>query len=118
MRYDIAARCRWVSWSVKLVEKLPLITVYSVLFMSATDEELHFVHDEGMDHVTYILIMFRFVIINSSIRSHPLNLVFQSGIPHLRSCRIAYTTVHHQRPQRSERIARGQRWRNRACSHQ
>ena len=27
--------------------------------MSATDEELHFVHDEGMDHVTYILIMFR-----------------------------------------------------------
>jgi hypothetical protein len=30
--------------------------------MSATDEELHFVNDElEMDHVTYILIMFRFV---------------------------------------------------------
>lgn len=29
--------------------------------MSATDEELQFVHDAGMDHVTYILIMFRFV---------------------------------------------------------
>jgi len=27
--------------------------------MSATDEELEFVHDNGMDHVTYILIMFR-----------------------------------------------------------
>lgn len=46
---------------MKFVEKLPLIAVYSVLFMSATDEELHFVHDEGMDHVTYILIMFRLV---------------------------------------------------------
>ena len=29
--------------------------------MSATDEELHFVHDNGMDHVTYVLMMFRFV---------------------------------------------------------
>jgi len=26
--------------------------------MSATDEELDYVHDSGMDHVTYILIMF------------------------------------------------------------
>ena len=33
--------------------------------MSATDEELHFVHDEGMDHVTYILIMFRCVFLPS-----------------------------------------------------
>lgn len=30
--------------------------------MSATDEELNFVHDNEMDHVTYILIMFRFVL--------------------------------------------------------
>jgi len=30
-----------------------------LLFMSATDEELEFAHDNGMDHVTYILIMFR-----------------------------------------------------------
>lgn len=29
--------------------------------MSATDEELEYVHDNGMDHVTYILIMFRCV---------------------------------------------------------
>lgn len=28
--------------------------------MSATDEETRFVNDEGMDHVTYILIMFRY----------------------------------------------------------
>lgn len=28
--------------------------------MSATDEELDFVHDNGMDHVTYILIMYRY----------------------------------------------------------
>jgi hypothetical protein len=30
-----------------------------LLFMSATDEELEFVHGAGMDHVTYILIFFR-----------------------------------------------------------
>ena len=29
--------------------------------MSATDEELRYVHEGGMDHVTYILIMFRYV---------------------------------------------------------
>lgn len=31
--------------------------------MSATDEELQFVHDNGMDHVTYVLIMFRSVLL-------------------------------------------------------
>jgi hypothetical protein len=29
--------------------------------MSATDEELQFAHDSSMDHVTYLLIMFRYV---------------------------------------------------------
>ena len=29
--------------------------------MSATDEELRYVKDNEMDHVTYILIIFRFV---------------------------------------------------------
>lgn len=29
--------------------------------MSGTDEELQFIHNQEMDHVTYILIMFRFV---------------------------------------------------------
>lgn len=28
--------------------------------MSGTDEELHYVSDTGMDHVTYVLIMYRF----------------------------------------------------------
>jgi len=31
-----------------------------LIFMSATDEELEFVHDQEMDHVTYILNMFRY----------------------------------------------------------
>jgi hypothetical protein len=33
--------------------------------MSATDEELQYVHEGGMDHVTYILIMFRYGIPNT-----------------------------------------------------
>ncbi|KAI1790285.1 hypothetical protein LXA43DRAFT_1017323 [Ganoderma leucocontextum] len=35
-----------------------LLVASGLLFMSATDEELNFVHGEDMDHVTYILIMF------------------------------------------------------------
>ncbi|EIW75228.1 hypothetical protein CONPUDRAFT_112498 [Coniophora puteana RWD-64-598 SS2] len=35
-----------------------LLVASGILFMSATDEELGFANDEGMDHVTYILIMF------------------------------------------------------------
>ncbi|THH22127.1 hypothetical protein EUX98_g8244 [Antrodiella citrinella] len=35
-----------------------LLVAAGLIFMSATDEELHFVHDEGMDHVTYLLIMY------------------------------------------------------------
>lgn len=35
-----------------------LLVASGLLFMSATDEELYFVNGEGMDHVTYILIMF------------------------------------------------------------
>ena len=38
-----------------------LLVASGLLFMSATDEELYFVNGEGMDHVTYILIMFRCV---------------------------------------------------------
>jgi hypothetical protein len=33
--------------------------------MSATDEELEAVHEEGMDHVTYVLSMYRWVFTNS-----------------------------------------------------
>ncbi|KAG6861227.1 hypothetical protein C0991_011692 [Blastosporella zonata] len=35
-----------------------LLVAAGLLFMSATDEELAFVHENEMDHVTYILIMF------------------------------------------------------------
>ncbi|KAL5501472.1 hypothetical protein ACEPAH_8732 [Sanghuangporus vaninii] len=34
-----------------------LLIAAGLLFMSATDEELHYVSDNGMDHVTYVLIM-------------------------------------------------------------
>jgi hypothetical protein len=34
-------------------------TSSSLIFMSGTDEELNFAHENGMDHVTYLLIMFR-----------------------------------------------------------
>ncbi|PPQ68312.1 hypothetical protein CVT26_006241 [Gymnopilus dilepis] len=37
-----------------------LLTSAGLLFMSATDEELRYVHDNEMDHVTYILIVFSF----------------------------------------------------------
>ncbi|KAL0566524.1 hypothetical protein V5O48_015486 [Marasmius crinis-equi] len=35
-----------------------LLVAAGLLFMSATDEELRFIHEIEMDHVTYILIMF------------------------------------------------------------
>ncbi|PCH44534.1 hypothetical protein WOLCODRAFT_139059 [Wolfiporia cocos MD-104 SS10] len=35
-----------------------LLVSAGLLFMSATDEELESVHETGMDHVTYVLIMF------------------------------------------------------------
>jgi hypothetical protein len=36
-----------------------LLVASGLLFMSATDEELRYVHSNDMDHVTYVLIMFR-----------------------------------------------------------
>ncbi|TCD67381.1 hypothetical protein EIP91_012416 [Steccherinum ochraceum] len=46
--------------AVKTFRHLPpfLLVCSGLIFMSATDEETHFVHDEGMDHVTYLLIMY------------------------------------------------------------
>jgi len=35
-----------------------LLVAAGLLFMSATDEELEYVHENEMDHVTYILIMY------------------------------------------------------------
>lgn len=42
----------------------PLTIIGRLLFISATDEELQFVHNNGMDHVTYLLIMFRSVFLS------------------------------------------------------
>jgi len=36
--------------------------------MSATDEELRYVHEGGMDHVTYVLISFRYGAPNTILR--------------------------------------------------
>ncbi|KAJ6561083.1 hypothetical protein DFH09DRAFT_985403 [Mycena vulgaris] len=46
--------------AAKAFRHLPafVLVASGVLFMSATDEELKFVHDNEMDHVTYVLIMF------------------------------------------------------------
>ncbi|KAF8238149.1 hypothetical protein L208DRAFT_1388136 [Tricholoma matsutake] len=48
------------SSAAKAFRHLPpfLLVASGLLFISATDEELQFVHDNGMDHVTYVLIMF------------------------------------------------------------
>ena len=50
--------------------------------MLATDDELDFVHDNGMDHVTYILIGFRFV----SFPQHYLMRILTTKIASLSFC--------------------------------
>ncbi|KAJ7497939.1 hypothetical protein B0H11DRAFT_1997903 [Mycena galericulata] len=57
-RYDTAESGK--AAAAKAFRHLPafLLVASGVLFMSATDEELQFVHDNEMDHVTYVLIMF------------------------------------------------------------
>lgn len=61
-----------------------------LLFMSATDEELDFVHDNDMDHVTYTLIMFRWVYfpvrchcpLTNTVLQYCILLVFLHRLPH------------------------------------
>jgi hypothetical protein len=49
--------------------------------MSATDEELDAVHDTGMDHVTYVLGMYRCVVFRSLSRlAVCLLLLLKSGL--------------------------------------
>ncbi|OJT03295.1 Protein YTP1 [Trametes pubescens] len=50
-----------------------------LLFMSATDEELHFVNDNKMDHVTYILIMFSIAFILYALIVSLISLYATSG---------------------------------------
>ncbi|GBE86676.1 hypothetical protein BKA93DRAFT_769428 [Sparassis latifolia] len=67
--------------TVKAFRHLPpfLLVSAGLIFMSATDEELDFVHDEGMDHVTYILIMFSVSFILYTLIISLINLFASSG---------------------------------------
>ncbi|KAJ3565117.1 hypothetical protein NP233_g7845 [Leucocoprinus birnbaumii] len=56
-----------------------LLVASGLLFMSATDEELEFVHDNGMDHVTYILIMFSMAFLIYTFIIYLLHLYTTSG---------------------------------------
>jgi hypothetical protein len=56
-----------------------LLVAAGLLFMSATDEELQFVHDNGMDHVTYLLIMFSIAFILYTLILALINLYSTSG---------------------------------------
>ncbi|KAF9446891.1 hypothetical protein P691DRAFT_803284 [Macrolepiota fuliginosa MF-IS2] len=58
----------------------PFLLVSSgLLFMSATDEELAFAHDNGMDHVTYILIMFSMAFLIYALIVYLIHLYTVSG---------------------------------------
>ncbi|TFY56841.1 hypothetical protein EVJ58_g7391 [Rhodofomes roseus] len=56
-----------------------LLVCAGLLFMSATDEELDYVHDKGMDHVTYILIMFSVAFLLYTLVVVLINLYSTSG---------------------------------------
>ncbi|KAI0641976.1 hypothetical protein C8Q79DRAFT_265107 [Trametes meyenii] len=56
-----------------------LLVASGLLFMSATDEELHFVNDNAMDHVTYILIMFSIAFILYALIVSLINLYATTG---------------------------------------
>jgi len=56
-----------------------LLVSAGLLLMSATDEELQFVHDNGMDHVTYLLIMFSIAFILYTFVLALINLYSSSG---------------------------------------
>ncbi|KAF8825530.1 hypothetical protein HHX47_DHR6000029 [Lentinula edodes] len=65
----------------KVFRHLPpfLLVSAGILFMSATDEELEFVHENEMDHVTYILIMFCISFILYLVTVSLINLYATSG---------------------------------------
>jgi len=56
-----------------------LLVAAGLLFMSATDEELRFVHDNGMDHVTYLLIMFSIAFILYTLILVLINMYTTTG---------------------------------------
>ncbi|KAI0065516.1 hypothetical protein BV25DRAFT_1821953 [Artomyces pyxidatus] len=56
-----------------------LLVSAGLLFMSGTDEELEFVHENGMDHVTYLLIMFSIAFLLYTHILFLINLYATSG---------------------------------------
>ncbi|KAF4610575.1 hypothetical protein D9613_007093 [Agrocybe pediades] len=56
-----------------------LLVSAGILFMSATDEELKYVHENDMDHVTYILIWFSFAFLLYAFIVFLVNLYATSG---------------------------------------
>ncbi|KAJ7132291.1 hypothetical protein C8R44DRAFT_829509 [Mycena epipterygia] len=67
--------------AAKAFRHLPafLLVASGILFMSGTDEELRFVHDNGMDHVTYILIMFSIAFLLYTLIVFVINLYATTG---------------------------------------
>lgn len=85
-----------------------LLHACSLLFMAGTDEELRYVKDNEMDHVTYILIMFRWVALfafaflaASLIHTRPI--VLRSSSTHLSS--FSYISMRRLGATRSQRRA-------------
>ncbi|KAG1771496.1 hypothetical protein EDD22DRAFT_863362 [Suillus occidentalis] len=56
-----------------------LLVASGLLFMSATDEELNAVHEEGMDHVTYVLSMYSIAFLFYLLTVFLLHLYSTSG---------------------------------------
>ncbi|KAF8159402.1 hypothetical protein B0H34DRAFT_703305 [Crassisporium funariophilum] len=56
-----------------------LLVAAGLLFMSATDEELRYVHENEMDHVTYILITFSFAFLLYTFIIFLINLYATTG---------------------------------------
>lgn len=102
------------------------ILSFRVLFMSATDEELRYVHDLEMDHVTYILSVFRRVPLprpnylpcitkpHTHTHNYPLSHPIQHRVPALRLHRVPRQPVLDVRAQRGRR---GERDRHRRPQH-
>jgi len=56
-----------------------LLVAAGLLFMSATDEELNYAHDNGMDHVTYTLFGFSFAFLLYSFIVVLINMYATTG---------------------------------------
>jgi len=94
---------------IRSFQHLPpfLLVAGGVLFMSATDEELEFVHSLEMDHVTYILIMFSLAFTIYLQTCFLINLYFTSGRNARGALSIKPTTGYERIPVATPRMANG-----------